>query len=550
MAKRALSLDQTHPDVSAQWHFKLNGDLTPSNVTRSSDRKVWWLCDLGHAWIATPGHRTRGQGCSVCAGKQIIVGVNDLATTAANVASDWHPTLNGDLAPTDVTKGSAKRVWWRDELGHEWQSQINNRVNGTGCPYCANQQVQAGFNDLASRLPDLAAQWDCSKNADLKPEMVTAYANRKVWWLCANGHSWFAHVGNRANGNGCPGCAGQMVVAGENDMVTTHPALAAEWHPQRNGEESPSDVFAGLGRKVWWMCAGGHEWQATGNSRTGGAGCPTCAGQRVLAGFNDLRTRNAQLAADWHPERNGDLHPEMVTISNARRVWWLGTCGHEWQAIISSRTAGSGCPVCAGLQILPGFNDLATAEPALVQDWHPTKNGSLTPSEFARYSNKKVWWQDGEGHEWESTINNRSHGQGCPFCAERGFNPGQPGYVYFLEHTALGAFKVGITNIGRGRLDQFRRDGWQILNLELFGNGRDAAAVELAIKQWWRRALKLPAWLASQDMPRTGGWSETISSEALTARECIERIKVETARRLEIRRVTDLEGREVVDALQ
>jgi hypothetical protein len=30
--------------------------------------------------------------------------------------------------------------------------------------------------------------------------------------------------------------------------------------------------------------------------------------------------------------------------------------------------------------------------PHLVKEWHPTKNGDLTPDDFTHGSNKKVWW--------------------------------------------------------------------------------------------------------------------------------------------------------------
>ena len=60
---------------------------------------------------------------------------------------------------------------------------------------------------------------------------------------------------------------------------------------------------------------------------------------------------------------------------------------------------------------------LYEANPQLAAEWHPTKNGDLTPSDVAPSAARKVWWQCAKGHEWESTINNRSKGNGCPCCA-------------------------------------------------------------------------------------------------------------------------------------
>ena len=107
------------------------------------------------------------------------------------------------------------------------------------------------------------------------------------------------------------------------------------------------------------------------------------------------------LAAEWHPTKNGDLTPQMVTPGSNKKVWWLGKCGHEWEALINNRSNGNGCPVCAGKQVLVGYNDLATVNPSLAAEWHPTKNGELTPWMVISGENRKIWWRCGKcGHEW------------------------------------------------------------------------------------------------------------------------------------------------------
>ena len=529
-----LPLSATHPDLASQWHPTKNGKRTPDTLTAGSSSKVWWVCAKGHEWDDTPNHRTsRGSGCAVCAGKRIQIGYNDLAHTHGYLASQWHPTRNGMLRPFDITAGSGKKVWWQDSVGHEWQAQVNNRANGTNCPYCSNGAVLKGFNDLATKHPAIAAEWHPTRNGDLMPTAIAEQSGRKVWFLCAAGHEWQSTVSNRTvGGNGCPVCAGQMVLAGFNDMATTRPDLAAEWHPTLNAPLTPRDVFRGVAQKFWWRDLLGHEWQASANERSNGSNCPFCSGQRILVGFNDLATRNPELASEWHPELNGERTPQMVTLMNGTKAWWRDSFGHEWEGVISSRSVGTGCPVCSGSVVVVGVNDLASRHPAVAATWHPTKNGNLTPSTIAVYSNRKMWFACAAGHEWLSTVNNRTHGQGCPECAERGgFNPGRPGYVYFIEHQQLGAYKVGITNVGTNRLAEFQLRGWQVLNLELFERGADAAAVEQAIKRWWRLELKLAPWLGQADMPTTGGWSETVCVDEISAIDCLSRIHAERRRR-------------------
>jgi hypothetical protein len=62
-------------------------------------------------------------------------------------------------------------------------------------------------------------------------------------------------------------------------------------------------------------------------------------------------------------------------------------------------------------------NSLFSRKPSLVKEWHPTKNGSLTPKDVSYGSGEKVWWICGKGHEWEARVLSRSHGTGCPYCS-------------------------------------------------------------------------------------------------------------------------------------
>jgi hypothetical protein len=546
------------PELATQFSRQRNDGVDLGTLTAGSPKKVWWLGLCGHEWESSPYNRLLGQGCPFCGGSRVLAGFNDLATLRPDLAAEWHPTKNGDVLPSSVSRSSGKKAWWMDALGHEWETQISGRANGTGCPFCAGVKLLPGFNDLATRIPDLAAQWHPTRNNILASE-VPPKSGAKAWWRCSEGHEWFATIRNRAYGNGCPVCkaprgeefaaekrrrraegkpvrkravdpnrVSQGLVPKHNDMATTHPNLAAEFHPVKNAPFTPSTVVAGTGKKIWWQCRHGHEWRTTGNSRTSlGTGCPTCAGQRILEGYNDLATLRPDLAAEWHPTKNTDRHPSEVTVSNGRKAWWLAACGHEWEAVIASRTGqGVGCPVCSNHKTLAGYNDLATLQPLIARSWHPTRNGAVTPSHVTQYSNSIRWWLCEKGHEWKSTVNNRSHGQGCPFCSEGGgFKRGKAAYVYFLEHTALRSFKVGITNVDTQRLDQFKADGWTVLNLELFQIGSHALAVEGAMKHWWRVDLGLPIWLGPSDMSRTSGWTETISSGEVTAFDCIARIR-------------------------
>ena len=336
----------------------------------------------------------------------------------------WHPSKNGPLTPKTVTYGSKRRVWWRCEHGHEWQAAVYTRTGaGTGCPVCGGKRPCPGENDLASQRPDLAAQWHPAKNRGRTPEEVTLGSHYAAWWVCEHGHEWRAAVKTRVSGCGCPVCANRALIPGENDLAATHPDLARQWHPTKNGVLTPHDVVAGAHRKVWWRCEKGHEWRSLVSSRAqSGAGCPVCAGKVIIPGENDLHTLFPEIAAQWYAEKDGTLTPEQVSPYSNRKVWWRCDMGHPYQAVIGARTMhGSGCPYCANRKVLPGFNDLATMEPKIAAQWHPTLNGSLTPEQVTAGSHRKVWWQCPDGHIWKAVIYSRAGPQktGCPVCAGR-----------------------------------------------------------------------------------------------------------------------------------
>ena len=291
----------------------------------------------------------------------------------------------------------------------------------------------------------LMAEWDWEKNNTLgfAPNEITSHSGKKVWWICINGHSFNATIANRVNGKGCPYCAGQMVWRGYNDLATVNPDLAQEWHPNKNVPLTPQDVTANSGQKVWWQCKKGHEWQAAIGNRNRGSRCPYCAGKKVKKGDNDLQTLNPTLANEWNYEKNGILKPECFTAHSNKKVWWRCSKGHEWQAVIANRNDGDGCPYCSGRYAVIGENDLQTINPTLAEEWNYEKNSGLTPRDVLPNSNKKVWWKCSKGHEWQTTINNRNGGNGCPVCtSERHTSFPEYALIYYLRKYSLEAIHL------------------------------------------------------------------------------------------------------------
>ena len=489
------SILSKNPEIKKEWHSTKNGQLDPKEISYGSNQILWWTCPKGHEYEMSAKKRSIGRGCPVCAGKKIVEGVNDLAAVHPAIAQEWHPARNNPVLPTEVFPGSSKRFWWRCSMGHEWQTSAANRVRGTGCPYCCGKRPFSSETDFATTHPEIAKQWDYSMNGELKPEMVSSDSSRKVWWrcsipshpswrtavhlrlkvkggskcpVCANrkilsgvndlktlrpdlaaewhpsrneavtprhvgvgtnkrvwwkcrdGHEWKAKIANLCEGHGCPFCAGVKMSVGQTDLLTLRPEVAADWHPSKNGDKKPESYAQSSGAVVWWKCNEGHEYRRTIRNQARSKGCPFCRGRKLLEGFNDLATTHPELSSEWDLKKNAPLIPTEVTRKTIKKVWWMCPLGHSYAAMVSNRIlSGTGCPYCAHKRILRGFNDLATKNPELAREWHPKKNGKLRPCDVFPASSTKRWWRCACGHEWESTIGNRSKGQGCPKCARR-----------------------------------------------------------------------------------------------------------------------------------
>ena len=209
-----------------------------------------------------------------------------IANNKLALLDEWDKEKNEEQTPQDVSCKSNKKVWWKCKAGHEWQTAISSRANGTGCPYCKGQRVIKGVNDLATVAPEVAAQWHPTKNGARTPETTSPQSGKKVWWQCSNGHEWKALVYNRTNGTGCPHC---RVRVGFNDLATAAPEVAAQWHPTLNQGVTPEAITAHTGKKIWWQCSKGHEWQASVSNRVKGSGCPFCCSRSGKARLEKQR---------------------------------------------------------------------------------------------------------------------------------------------------------------------------------------------------------------------------------------------------------------------
>lgn len=217
------------PEVAKLWHPTKN-DFGPHEIMAGARRDCFWLGECNHEWEAAPRVMTRIKngklaGCPVCKGRQVVPGINDLASQYPEIAKEWHPIKNESLTTEQVTPASAKRVWWFGQCRHEWQDQVCERTrerNQKGCRVCSGAEILSGFNDLATTHPEVAKYWHTTKNSITPQEITSGIRLQKFWWRGECGHEWeakpVAMTSKNKTGTGCPYCCGKKTLVGFNDL--------------------------------------------------------------------------------------------------------------------------------------------------------------------------------------------------------------------------------------------------------------------------------------------------------------------------------------------
>ncbi len=419
-----------YPALVRQLDRKLNGAIDPSTILHRSGKKLWWRCPKGpdHVWQKAVYKRTAGSGCPCCRGSQLSV-TNTLAGRFPELARQLHPKKNGKLRANAVVAGSMQRVWWRCEKqsDHVWQATLNARTSRKrGCPFCAGQRATRDTS-LRARNPELAKEWHPTKNGKLTSADVRPFSNKVVWWQCREfkSHVWRAKINQRSSkGSGCPDCRErerrikrEASRPQDRSLARRRPDFAKQWHPTKNGKLTPRDVGLAWPKPVWWQCpkARDHAWAMKISSRKATPSCPFCRGVRACRS-NSFAAKRPELVASWHPTKNGKLTPWQVLPGSQRNVWWRCSEGidHVWQGTVETR-ARNGCPFCAKRRVSI-TNCLLLVAPRVAHEWHPTKNGKLTPRDVVGGGEKKYWWLCVAGHAWQARCNSRIDGKGCPMC--------------------------------------------------------------------------------------------------------------------------------------
>ena len=500
-----------------EWDYEKNKELglDPKTVTSGTHKKAHWVCKkCGHKWQAEIRTRVNGVACPECYNKRrseiqskvkLTVSLTDYCKDnpdKAYLLEEWDYEENSklDISPENISYGSGIIAHWIcKECNYRWPAQVRSRVRGNGCPDCYNQNRSniASKARITTTLLDycrnnlnkayLLNEWDYEENNKLgiTPETVAFRSNKKVFWICNKNkkHKWEATIDSRVKGNGCPYCAGQKVLAGDNDLASTHNYLVKDWDFEKNYPITPQEIMAGSIKRYHWKCHKcGHEWQATPNDRAlGHTGCPECnkgISVQELAvyyyvkklfpdtvncyknfGYElDLYIPELNLAIEldgglWHENRlesdnKKDLNckrdnirlirireKELKPTVSAETIWINGSrdscveqgikdlfkyMNWEYDFEINFSNDYSKFINCKNLRELE--NSLVIKKPEIAKEWHPTKNGNLKPENIPSTTHRKYWWKCSIcGKEFQMTPQTRTT-IGCPSCQRNEWN--------------------------------------------------------------------------------------------------------------------------------
>ena len=432
-----------NPELAKQWHPSKNGAVTPFDVAPNSHDKAWWVCDKGHEWEAVIYHRNNGTGCRYCyklnnKGPRKPKKGKSLNDKTPELAKQWHPHKNGALTPSDVSYGSGEPVWWICDKGHEWDATVNHRNKGRGCRYCYKNEsftcariryeLKHIFTNINFRkkifnqecdifLPDykIGIEYDGAyyhggkeTNNQNQKEQFEKTKNKKETLEKNDIKIIFVREKPLKKL-----CESDLLITPEDDESMLFEVLKKllkhkKLEKIKFSENEKNNIKEYLKRD--YPNPGFINDKDYLEFRENG-----------IDEIDSLKFKNPELAKQWHPTKNGKWTPRHVTPNSKKKVWWVCDKGHEWPASVKHRNNGRGCRYCyklnnKGPRKPKKGKSLNDKNPELAKQWHPYKNGALTPSDVSYGSGTPVWWICDKGHEWSAVVGSRNRGNGCREC--------------------------------------------------------------------------------------------------------------------------------------
>ncbi len=409
------SLAANFPRIAELWDYEKNSPLTPEMVSKYSGKKVFWKCDMGHSWNAVVSDLTSLElGCPYCSGKRASA-IHNLAVSFPELLVEWDYEKNLNIRPEQVTPHSQRKVWWKCEKGHSWEAVIGNRTtNRTGCPMCNNRSTsfpeqallyycEQLFDEVISRdVESIGVELDI-----FIPTIQTAIEYDGFLW-----HNASEVIKKDVRKDKlCIGNNIRLIRVIETGIENLHSPEIICFYVKKSNYSELSRVIKNV--LVYLVPNNDIEVDVQRDINV--------IKERYLhiEKENSFAGRYPAIANQWDSEKNGELSPFLFSPGSSHKAWWKCDKGHNWQAQITTRVSGRGCPYCAK-KLASKENNLEVLFPAIAKEWNYEKNKGLYPRQMTPFTPKKVWWRCERNHEWLMSVSHRTKDNcNCPFCSGR-----------------------------------------------------------------------------------------------------------------------------------
>ena len=366
------------------WHLTKNNGLLAENVSKCSNKKYWFHCQVcDHDFDKSLNHIVKNGWCNYCSGHKITECYKEKCDycyerlfISHEKSNYWHVTKNGKITPKDIKKSSKDSYWFTCNIcNHDFESRISDvsRTDGRNnwCPYCS-VPIKKFCKDNCDfcyeksfASCEKSNQWHPTKNGNIIPRNITKGNQIKCWFKCdICSHSFLTNVYSvaktKSDKNYCPYCNGVELCEDESCDFCHKNSFASceksnQWHQINNGVVKPRNICKFANTKYWFKCdVCNHDFKSLIANVSYGYWCPYCCIHcKTLCDDRECKFCHKKSFAInprsefWHYNKNKNINPRDVFKSSGNKYWFTcNICSNDFKMCLRDINRGSWCPVC------------------------------------------------------------------------------------------------------------------------------------------------------------------------------------------------------------
>ena len=379
------------------WHE--DNPLQPHEVFMNSTTKYEFNCDAcPHSFKSGLDQIVRGSWCPYCANKELC---NDTKSCPTCIPKTFHffkgkrpngiPILeywhdDNPKKPHEVFMHTKTKYEFNcDACPHSFSTSLSNIVNGSWCPYCANQKLcedtlscptclKKTFYAFDGETANEKFKVDCwDEENPIEPYHVFMNSDKIYRFKCDMcPHSFKSGLDQIVRGSWCPYCVNAKRC---DDTLSCKTCLAKTFHSfdgktssgtlkvqcwSKRNKKQPHEVALQCNGKFEFICdACQHPFKSVLANIVNGSWCPYCANKKLCDDtlscqsclkktFHsfDIKTPNGNKVLDcWNKENPKNPH-EVFMKTHTKYKFNCDACQHSFESAIFNIVKGKWCPTC------------------------------------------------------------------------------------------------------------------------------------------------------------------------------------------------------------